>query len=199
MREIALFKQHLSCILLGMLFALSACSAEKAEPSVISAPSGNIVNDSVATNDVGILDENSIPAIPVREFLKILLASTPDATDAIAGRINIPSIWVFSPQGFMTRMVSKMDELESFIADFQTADPKLSSITCKAVESAVSSVSQTEWDGGCGNGQWIALLLVNKDRFNTCSSCQEYQSVLDQIKEEHTAIFQAHVLSLDMN
>jgi len=205
MRVIFLHCQYLFRILRGAclatLFALTACSAEKTDVPAIPAVTTDEAGHPATTRDIGSIGEKSISAISIREFLKTLLTSTPDATDAISSGMNLPNIWMFSPQGNMMRMVSSMDELESFAADFQTGtgDPKLSAITCKAVEAAVQNVSQTEWDGSCGNSQWVALFLFNQARFDTCINCQEYVSVLEQMKEQHTAVFQFHFLPLEMN
>jgi len=204
-RDFFLSRQYLVYILRGTclatLFALAACSVEKPEISAVPVVTADGADHPATTHDIGSIGENSTPAIPIREFLNSLLASTPDAADAIGGGMNLPNIWMFSPQGNMIHMVSSMDELESFVADFQTGngDPKLSAITCKAVEAAVQSVSQTEWDGSCGNSQWVALFLFNQARFDTCINCQEYISVLEQMKEQHTAVFQFHFLPLEMN
>jgi len=202
-RKFSLSRHSFICILNGFLivvmFALAACSEEQADVPTVPATVASEATYQVTTNTSLIFEESTSPVVSIREFLPVLLASAPNAADAIGGRINIPSIWVFSPQGTMTRMVSGMNELESFSANFQTDESKLSSITCQLVESTLRSVSQSEWDVGCGNNQWIALLLVNKDRFDTCNSCQEYQSVLEQIKENNAAVFQAHILPLEVN
>jgi len=107
---------------------------------------------------------------------------------------KIPAVWVFSPQGKLTRMVLDDDTLENFSRELSTVDVQVQDITCQQVDTAVVRTTGEEWSMSCAEGKWTALLLLSSTE--CADSCPRYEKVVAQAEKEHADVLQTRTLVL---
>jgi len=185
--------------------AVSACSSDR--------KSGDFVEDfpeiqgahtvqQVVENPSPYAGENNFAhddyRLPVqgREFFHALLSLNESLMEGGQIHVQIPSIWIFSPQKELTRMVLDNDALETLSTEFSIVDPQIQNITCQQIDASVAKATGKEWSMGCENGKWTALLLTGEN--SECEeSCPKYESAAVQAGKEHHDLLQVKTLVLN--
>jgi len=188
-------------VALGIACAvMPGCSADTASATTSSIENVGHHDGSAVENasqmDAIQIAENADLSVSGQGFFHALLSLNEDLMGA--GRINLqmPAIWVFSPQGDLAGIVQDEQALEAFQSEFSGIDPQAPNITCQSVEEAVVNTAEETWNMGCADGKWTALLLVGP---NTCgTSCTQYKSVLTQTAQKHQDALQAKTLLVDL-
>jgi len=180
---------------------MPGCSADTASAAASSIENVGHQDESAVENAsqvdaIKISDNTDHLSVSGQGFFRTLLSLNKDSMGT--GRINLqmPAIWVFSPQGDLAGIVQDEQALEAFQSEFSGIDPQAPNITCQSVEEAVVNTAEETWNMGCADGKWTALLLVGP---NTCgASCTQYKSVLTQTAQKHQDALQAKTLLVDL-
>jgi len=182
----------LKIFVLGVIcFLISACTVDGAE--VAGEGSNMDANQARDMNDG--VDDSSRLSLQGFAFLKELVAS--DESWAEGGRLHVtvPVIWVFSPQGQLTRMFGS-DALDEFLTEFSTVDPDARNVTCEQIETVVAGASGEEWSMGCTADKWTVLLLLS-NHAKCPESCPRYENVVAQAQKDNPNALQVRTLVLN--
>jgi len=180
---------------------ISACSAESvsvATPSVKEAAQQNESEvQSVSKIDVAErVDNAGHLTVSAQAFFRALMSLNKNAAGGGNLNFHMPAIWIFSPQGDLTRIVQDEQDLAIFQSEFSSIDPQAPNISCQSIEQAAVNINKETWDMGCAGDQWVALLL---DTPTECERvCMAYKSALAQVEHEHQDTLQVRTLLVDM-
>jgi len=184
----------LRILVFGAAFAvMSACSTDK-EVEVTEEPVKTTDEVLSQTDANGTASNASRLSMRGQGFFRELLSLNKSLSDDGMFHGKIPAVWVFSPQGKLTRMVLDDGTLETFSREFSTIDMYVQDITCQQIDTAVVMTTGEEWSMSCAEGKWTALLLLSSTE--CADSCPRYEKVVAQAEKEHADVLQTRTLVL---
>jgi len=192
-------------VLGGICVVMSACSVNGTPVTTSTAEhveqQGELAveiedNNASQTDSIGSANHAGHLSVSAGGFLRALLSLNKDSMGGGRFNLQMPAIWVFSPEGNLVRTVQDEQSLEIFKSEFSAIDPQVPNIICQYVEQAVANAANETWNMGCADGKWIALLLVGPTRCG--ASCMEYKNVLEQTEQTHQDTLQVKTLLVDL-